>query len=73
MSSKENKQTVLQHHQSKKIPVDFGASMVTGMHVSCINALNKHYSLDKGPVKVIDPVQANTPVENMVAIINAIH
>jgi hypothetical protein len=39
------------------VPVDFGGTFVTGIHVSCISALRHHYGLDQAPVKVIDPSQ----------------
>ncbi|MGD0580951.1 MAG: uroporphyrinogen decarboxylase family protein [Bryobacteraceae bacterium] len=37
--------------------MDFGATAVTGVHVSCVAALREHYGLEKGPVKVHEPYQ----------------
>jgi hypothetical protein len=37
--------------------VDFGATAVTGIHVSCVAALRDLYDLDRRPVKVLDPYQ----------------
>lgn len=43
--------------QPDRIPVDFGATAVTGMHVRCVAALRDHYGLEKKPVKVHEPYQ----------------
>jgi len=45
----------LGHRTPDQVPVDFGSTSVTGMHVSCVAALRRHYGLEPGPVKVIDP------------------
>jgi hypothetical protein len=47
----------LNHRSPDRVPVDFGSTSVSGMHVSCVAALRRHYGLDLGPVKVIDPGQ----------------
>ncbi len=49
--------TALEHRQPDRIPIDLGSTFVTGLHVSCVAALRRHYGLDTGPVKVIDPGQ----------------
>lgn len=45
------------HHRSGPVPVDFGGTSVTGVHVSVVAALRDYYGLAKGPVKVIEPYQ----------------
>jgi hypothetical protein len=45
------------NHLDGPVPVDFGATAVTGMHVSCVAALRDYYGLDKRPVKVHEPYQ----------------
>ncbi len=45
----------LAHRQPDRVPVDFGATFVSGMHVSCVAALREHYGLGRDPVRVIDP------------------
>jgi hypothetical protein len=45
------------HRQPARVPMDFGATAVTGVHVSCVAALREHYGLEKGPVKVHEPYQ----------------
>lgn len=45
------------NHQDGPIPIDFGSTAVTGMHVTCVAALREHYGLDKRPVKVHEPYQ----------------
>ncbi len=47
----------LNHVPPDRVPLDFGSTTVTGMHVSCVTALRNYYGLNKGPVKVIDPGQ----------------
>jgi hypothetical protein len=47
----------LAHRAADRIPVDFGSTFVSGMHVSCVAALREHFSLEPGPVRVIDPGQ----------------
>jgi hypothetical protein len=54
----------MNHRQPDRVPVDFGASPVTGIHVSCIAALRDHFGLDKHPVKVTEPFQMLGEVED---------
>ena len=49
--------TALDHREPDRIPVDFGSTSVSGIHVSCVAALRDHYGLDPRPVKVHEPVQ----------------
>jgi hypothetical protein len=49
--------TALAHQQPDRLPVDFGGTFVTGIHVSCVAALRRHYGLEAGPVKAIDSGQ----------------
>ncbi len=57
MNSRERIQAVLNHQEPDRIPIDFGASSVTGIHVSCVAALRDHYGLERRPVKVHEPYQ----------------
>ena len=45
------------HKQPDRIPIDFGGTPVTGVHVSCVAALRDHYGLEKRPVRVHEPFQ----------------
>jgi hypothetical protein len=57
-TSKELLQTALEHRQPERVPVDFGATPVTGMHVSIVHQLRRR--LLGNPdfrVKVIEPYQ----------------
>ena len=47
----------LNHKQPDCIPIDFGGSAVTGMHVSCVAELRDYYGLEKRPVRVHEPFQ----------------
>ncbi len=57
MSYRDDVIAALNHHQPARLPVDFGATAVTGMHVSCVAALRDHFGLPKRPVKVHEPFQ----------------
>ena len=45
----------LAHQTPDRVPVDFGSTSVSGIHVSCVAALRRHYGLQPAAVKVIDP------------------
>ena len=49
--------TALNHQQPDRIPIDFGGTAVTGVHVSCVAALRRHYGLEKRPVRIHEPFQ----------------
>ncbi len=59
MISRERVQAALNHHEPDQIPLDLGASSVTGMHVSSVYRLRQTLGLDVPgtPVKVIEPYQ----------------
>ena len=44
-------------HREGEVPVDFGATIVTGMHVSIVEALRRRLGLTDRPVKVHEPYQ----------------
>ena len=41
-------------HRAGRVPVDFGATTVSGIHVSVVEALRRHYGLPAGPVRVLE-------------------
>jgi hypothetical protein len=45
------------HREPDRIPVDFGGTAVTGIHVSCVATLREFYGLEARPVKVHEPYQ----------------
>jgi Uroporphyrinogen decarboxylase (URO-D) len=55
--SRERFVATLNHKQPDRIPIDFGGTAVTGVHVSCVAALRDHYGLEKRPVRVHEPYQ----------------
>jgi len=57
MNSRERVKTSLAHKQPDKLPMDFGGTMCSGIHVSCVAALREHYGLEQRPVKVHEPYQ----------------
>jgi hypothetical protein len=54
----------LNHRQPDRIPIDFGGSATTGIHVSCVAELRDHFGLEKHPVKVVEPFQMLGEVED---------
>lgn len=57
MTSKDRILATLAHREPDRVPIDFGSTSVTGMHVSCVAELRDYYGLDKHPVMVHEPYQ----------------
>lgn len=57
MTSGERVRTTLDHGAPDRVPIDLGATAVTGLHVSCVAALRDHYGLERRPVAVHEPYQ----------------
>ncbi|NLY51516.1 MAG: methyltransferase [Firmicutes bacterium] len=59
MTSRERVHLALNHKQPDRVPLDLGATTVTGMHVSSVYALRQALGLDEPgtPVKVVEPFQ----------------
>ncbi len=64
VSSRDRLRTALEHREPDRIPLDFGSTAVTGVHVSCVAALRRYYGLSPGPVKVHEPYQMLGLVED---------
>ena len=64
MRSRERVLTSLDHRIPDAVPIDFGGTPVTGIHVSCVAALREHYGLKPTPVKVHEPYQMLGLVED---------
>jgi len=47
----------INHRQPDMIPIDFGGTLVSGIHVTSVAALREYYGLEKHPVKVYEPYQ----------------
>jgi hypothetical protein len=58
MNSRERLAAALEHKQPDRVPVDFGGTAVTGMHVSAVTRLRRAVVGDNNyRVKVVDPYQ----------------
>jgi hypothetical protein len=57
MKSKDRVTLSLKHKVPDKVPVDFGGTGQTGIHISCVEDLRNYYGLDKKPVKAVEPYQ----------------
>lgn len=66
MTSREKVRRAL-NHEAGPVPVDFGSTGLTGLHVSCVAALRDHYGLPPHPVKVWEPFQMLGEVEDDLA------
>jgi uroporphyrinogen-III decarboxylase len=55
--SRERLAAALSHKQPDAIPIDFGGTNVTGVHVSCVAALRDYYGLEKRLVRVVETAQ----------------
>ncbi len=64
MTSKQRIRAAIEHRQPDCVPVDFGASFITGIHCSVVAALRRHYGLAEQPVKVCEPYQMLGLVED---------
>jgi len=47
----------LNHSRPDRVPIDFGSTAVTGIHVSVVAALRDFYGLERRPVRVHEPYQ----------------
>jgi hypothetical protein len=56
-ASRQRIAAALSHRQPDRVPVDFGATNCSGIHVSCVAALRDYYGLEKHPVRVSEPGQ----------------
>ena len=54
MTSKERLRATIEHRHPNRLPVDFGASFITGIHCSVVENLYRHYGLAPHPVKVCE-------------------
>jgi hypothetical protein len=59
MTSRERVLTALDHREPDRVPLDLGASAVSGMHVRSVYLLRQALGLDapQTPVKVVEPYQ----------------
>ena len=57
MTSRERVLAALNHKQPDRVPVDFGATLVSGIAASAIYRLRKALRISDEPVKVFEPVQ----------------
>jgi len=57
MTSRERLKAALDHKQPDRIPIDFGGTATSGIHVACVAALRDYYGLKRQLVKVHEPYQ----------------
>ncbi|NLX12198.1 MAG: methyltransferase [Phycisphaerales bacterium] len=54
MISRERVLTSLAHHEPDRVPLDFGSTSVSGIHVTCVAALRDYFGLEKRPIKAYE-------------------
>lgn len=57
LTSRDRLIATLNHQQPDRVPIDFGATAVTGIHASCVAGLRDYYGLEKRPVRIHEPFQ----------------
>jgi uroporphyrinogen-III decarboxylase len=57
MTSRQRIQNAINHKATDVVPVDFGATSVTGIHCRIVEALRAYYGLEQRPVKLVEPFQ----------------
>ena len=55
--SRDKVRSALNHRNTGSVPVDFGATAVTGIHCRIVEALRNYYGLEPRPVKLVDAFQ----------------
>ena len=63
LTSRDRLVATLNHTEPDRVPIDFGATAVTGIHASCVAALRDYYGLERRPVRVHEPFQMLGMVE----------
>ena len=64
MTSKERVFRAVQHRETDRVPLDLGATLVTGIHAYSYSRLKEHLGLSKGLVEIIDTYQFLARVED---------
>jgi hypothetical protein len=63
-TSREIVQKSINHQSIERVPIDFGSTAVTGIHVLAVEGLRKYYGLEYHPVKAIEPYQMLGEIED---------
>ncbi len=66
MTSRERVQAALEHREPDRVPVDLGASLVTGIHACAYARLKEALGLSGGQIRVYEPFQMLAEVEESV-------
>jgi uroporphyrinogen-III decarboxylase len=66
MTSRERVALALEHKEPDRVPIDLGASMVTGIHASSYAKLREALGITEGTIKVYEPFQMLAEVEEEV-------
>ena len=57
LTSRDRLIATLRHEEPERVPIDFGATAVTGIHASCVAGLRDYYGLEQRPVRIHEPFQ----------------
>ncbi len=64
MNSRERILSVIEHKEPDRVPVDLGATTVTGITAIAYHNLKNYLGIDKGHVRIYDPIQQLAIVED---------
>ena len=67
MTQREIFRAALNHQNAGKVPLDLDSTVVSGLHINCVNDLRDYYGLEKRPVKLYEPYQMLGLVEEDLA------
>lgn len=69
MITKEKQRVInaLNHKSSDKLPVDFGGTAVSGIHISSIERMREYFGLEKKKIKLVEPYQCLGEIEDDLA------
>ena len=57
MTSRERVLAAIRHQEPDRVPIDLGATAVSGIMAVYCNKLKTHLGIDEGQVRVYEPVQ----------------
>lgn len=57
MNSRERVLSAINHQEPDKVPIDFGATLQTGIHAIAYNNLKKYLGMKGGHIRIHDPMQ----------------
>jgi uroporphyrinogen decarboxylase len=64
MNSRERILTTIEHKESDRVPIDIGATLITGINVVAYSNLKKYLGIEGGHIRIYNVVQQLARVED---------